>query len=144
MTDEEFLIAFERCELPEEDWTHLAHVRMAWLRLQGGTWRQVLPVVREGIKRYNATLNKLLAYHETITRGFLILIDHRIDRKNGSKSFEEFCAKNPELLDSQLAALLKHYRRETLFSPAARAEFVEPDLMPLPADAGNSQGLRSA
>ncbi len=132
MTDAEFLRAFQQCVLPEDLWTHRAHVRMAWLYLQQGTLASVLPIVRDGIKRYNATLNKTLAYHETITQVFLILIDDRMRRCEGASSFEEFCARNPDLLDGRLTALLAHYRKETLFSPAAREALVAPDLAPLP------------
>jgi hypothetical protein len=132
MTDAEFLNAFEQCALPEESWTHRAHVRMAWLYLGKGTRGEVLPIVREGIQRYNGTLNKTLAYHETITQAYLILIDDRMRHHQGCTSFEEFCVANPDLLDG-LAALLVHYRRETLFSQAARQAFVEPDLAPWPS-----------
>ena len=36
MTDKEFLAAFENCSLTRENWTHAAHVRMAWLYLSTG------------------------------------------------------------------------------------------------------------
>src|SRR5262245_42180486 len=130
MTDEEFLKAFEQCTLPEKERTHCAHVRMAWLYLHRGAFCEMLAIVRNGIRRYNATLNKTLAYHETITRGFLILIDDRIRGAGGDGSFEAFCAQNPDLLDSKLTALLAHYRKETLFSSAARETFLSPDLSP--------------
>lgn len=133
MTDADFLSAFERCVLPADEWTHRAHVRMAWLYLRRGTLDQVLPIVREGIKRYNATLDKSLAYHETITQGYVVLIDDRMQRDGGEASFDAFCARNPDLLDGRLTALLAHYRKETLFSPAARETFISPDLAPLPA-----------
>lgn len=31
MTDEELLAAFENCSLPHSEWTHRAHVRVAYL-----------------------------------------------------------------------------------------------------------------
>ena len=31
MTDDEFLVAFEAAAIARKDWTHEAHVRMAWL-----------------------------------------------------------------------------------------------------------------
>ncbi len=131
MTDEEFLAAFETCRLPEADWTHAAHVRMAWLSLRKGPFDQVLPRVRAGIQRYNATLQKLLAYHETITRAFLRLVHQRMSADGAGQTFDAFCRQNPDLLQG-VSVLLRHYRRETLFSPQARAQFVLPDLEPLP------------
>lgn len=133
MRDAEFLKAFESCCLPEDQWTHEAHVRMAWLYLQQLPLPLAIPVVREGIKRYNASLNKPLGYHETITQAFLHLISGRIQNGEGPPSFAIFCSQNRDLLDRQMTALLTHYRKETLFSQLARETFVCPDLSPLPS-----------
>ncbi|MEI8019722.1 MAG: hypothetical protein WCH39_16075 [Schlesneria sp.] len=132
MTDTEFLEAFESCSLPEAQWTHEAHVRMAWLYLQKMPLSEAIAVVRLGIKRYNASLKKSLAYHETITQVFLILISDRMQRSSEAQSFADFCNENPDLLDRNMTALLNYYRKETLFSQAARDGFVEPDLAILP------------
>jgi hypothetical protein len=48
----------------------------------------------------------------------------------GDTDFDGFLAAHPRLLDRDL--LLAHYSRERLFSGAARARFVEPDLLALP------------
>ena len=132
MTDVEFLNAFESCALPEGQWTHRAHVRMAWLYLQRLRLSQAIPIVREGIKRYNSSLKKSLSYHETITQAFLYLISDRITTGDGTLPFEHFCEQNPDLLDRQMSVLLKHYQKETLFSQAARDTFISPDLFPFP------------
>jgi hypothetical protein len=134
MTDDEFLAAFESCSWPEDQWTHQAHVHMAWLYLRSMPLMRAILLVRDGIKRYNASLKKSLSYHETITQAFLHLINHRIQAGDKAASFESFCAKNPDLLDRQMTVLLKHYRKETLFSQIARDTFVTPDLSPLPKD----------
>jgi hypothetical protein len=133
MTDDAFLDAIERGQLPREAWTHAAHVRMAWLLLRRGRIGDVIPAVRERIGRLNRSFGGPPdAYHETITVAYLRLIDARIAREPEVDTFAEFAARNPDLLDRTLAALLVHYRRETLLGPEARAGFVEPDLSPLP------------
>lgn len=132
MTDAEFLAAFEACTLREAEWTHRAHIRMAWLYLRRGSFAEMLPAVRDGIRRYNASLQKHLAYHETITQAYLRLVDHRLRSVGASAPFEQFCEVNPDLLERGFGALLKHYRRETLLSDQARADFVQPDLQPFP------------
>ena len=54
MTDDEFLDAFESCKLARQDWTHEAHVRMAWLYLtRVGFDADVFDRVRCGIKKLN-------------------------------------------------------------------------------------------
>lgn len=130
MTDAEFLAAFETCSLPDDVWTHRAHVRMAWLYLNRLPLEEARRGVSQGIRRYNdARLGKPLAYHETITQAFLTLIAARRDT---AESFDAFCARSEDLLDSKLSALLVHYSRETLFSYAARQAFLPPDLAEFP------------
>jgi hypothetical protein len=146
MNDAEFLTAFEACHLGRKDWTHAAHVRLAWLYLT----RLPLPAARDrvrgGIQKLNAEFRrrdmlgcitrpagpdgKLTGYHETVTVAFVTLIASRL------RPGEDFCAfreRNPDLFDRGLPALLRHYSRECLFSAEAQRQFVGPDLEPLPA-----------
>jgi hypothetical protein len=132
MTDEEFLRAFEECQLPGGQWTHAAHVRLAWLYLRQGGYAETLPRIRAGIRRYNASQNKPVAYHETITQAFLRLIHARLSDNGHAATFAAFCAHNPDLLERGHPLLFRYYRRETLLSDSARAGFVEPDLEALP------------
>ncbi len=141
MTDAQFLQAFQQCSLPATQWTHTAHVRMAWLYLRQLPLAEALPRVREGIQRYNVSLNKPSGYHETITQGFLVLIDHRLQGENRVQTFDEFCTKHPDILDRTLSALLIHYKKETLYSANARATFVEPDLAPFPSKPMQTNGI---
>ena len=105
---------------------------MAWLCLQKMPLSDAVPIVRQRIKRYNDSLKKSLAYHETITQAFLILISDRMQRLGDHLSFADFCRENADILDRNMTALLNYYRKETLFSQGAREAFVEPDLATLP------------
>jgi hypothetical protein len=132
MTDDEFLAAFERCSLTKADWTHAAHVRVGWLYSSTGeSFDCVLVKVRQAIKRFNhAVLNKPDGYHETITHGFLRLIQERLRIAPPGEDFASFRLKHADLFSS--SALEKHYSKALLDSPLARQEFVAPDLAPLP------------
>lgn len=133
MTDEEFLESFLHCTLPASAWTHEAHIRLAWLMLSSKPYTVALSCIRHGIGTYNDTvLKKALAYHETITVAFTRLIAAGRGQLADDHSFSEFKQTHPLLFDRTLAALLHHYRRETLFSSEARVSFVSPDLLPLP------------
>lgn len=139
MTDEEFLDLFLTCKLPASEWTHEAHIRLAWLMLSSKPYPDALSSIRDGIGAYNdKVLKKTLAYHETITVAFTRLIARGRKQLTESHSFSDFKLAHPLLFDRTLTALLRHYRRETLFSSEARAGFVSPDLLPLqevpPAD----------
>ena len=131
MTDAEFLAAFENCTLTKADWTHAAHVRMAWLYLSTGEpFEEVFARVRDGIQRLNRTvLDKPEGYHETITYAFLRLILARM-KSNRAATFTSFCEKHPELLSP--GVLLAYYSKNLLDSTSARKQTIPPDLAPLP------------
>jgi len=148
MTDDEFLAAFEECKLHRKDWTHEAHVRMAWLYLMRiESDGAVVDLVRNGIKKLNAEFvyreqnrcvvlparepdpRGLDGYHETITVAFVTVIASRIVP---DEDFLAFRDRNPDLFDRTFPALLKHYTPERLYSSPAKMEFIEPDLEPLP------------
>lgn len=131
LSDADFLHAFESCTLPATSWTHIAHVRLAWLRLNQHPYETALESVRLGIQSYNnAVLKKEGAYHETITVAFMRLVNEA--KHNGVKHFADLETRHPALLDRKLSALLEHYSRDRLFSAEARSGYIEPDLKPFP------------
>jgi hypothetical protein len=69
-------------------------------------------------------------YHETITRAWIMAVRHFMDRTPPTPSADTFIDGNPRLLDPKI--MLTHYSAELLFSPEARARFVEPDIDPIP------------
>jgi hypothetical protein len=133
MDDQELWQAFGGGSLPEKDWTHQAHLRVAWQFSQRHDLDEAHVLMRVGIIRLNARHGLVetpsRGYHETITRVWLALI--RALRKevpaDTSTAFVDACG-------DRLArdALLRHYTRDRLMSVEARARFVEPDLQPLP------------
>ncbi len=137
MTDDEFLAAFEACALARTEWTHAAHVRMAWLYATRAA--DPLPLARAGIRKLNASFARpegappdprgLDGYHETITTAFVRVIAARV---RAGESFAAFAARNPDLFDRTFPALLAHYSPARLYSAEAKAAFVEPDRAELP------------
>lgn len=127
-----FIAAFEACTLPRENWTHIAHVRMAWYYLRQDASAAALRRICTGIQRYNASVGSQ-GYHETVTQAYAFLIQECLTRPGmRALSWEQFAAAFPALFDRSAPPLLRYYRAETLGSPEARRVFVAPDLMPLP------------
>jgi hypothetical protein len=131
MNDDEFLAAFETCTLPKAEWTHAAHVRMAWLYLTRLPFPDALEAIRGGIRRYNAAVGSD-GYHETVTAAFTLLVNARLADEAG---FAEFTARHPELFGGRAALLGRHYDPATLASAEAKVRFVGPDREPLPGEA---------
>lgn len=125
MTDAEFIAAFEAGRLDE--FTHRDHIRMAFAYSRIGGTGLAIAKAREGIARLAAGSTK---YHETLTVAWARAVAH-MTAQSGAETFDAFLAEYPQLLRRDL--MDAHYSRERLFSPAARAAFVEPDREPLPA-----------
>ncbi|MBX9694450.1 MAG: hypothetical protein K2Z81_18835 [Cyanobacteria bacterium] len=128
--DREFLDKFEKCTLSGKCWTHEAHIRMAWLRMeQSDSFEEALDRIRSGIKAFNSSVQSV-GYHETITVAFARVIHSKRRLSKGSSNWQAFLEENEVLLSKN--CLLEFYSAELLKSDEARHFFVEPDLKPLP------------
>ena len=126
LSDEEFLERFEAHAL--EDFSHEDHVRMAFAYARRGGEDAAVRGARR-IRGFAEALGVPGKYHETLTVAWARIVG-RLAVISGAPSFEEFLEQHPQLRRRDL--LEAHYSRDLLFSAAARAAFVEPDLAPLP------------
>lgn len=129
MTDEEFLAAFHDCSLTE--FHHRDHVRLTWLVVTRTGVETAAATVSDGIRRFAAHHGQTAKYHETMTQFWVSLVAHHVQAYPSAGSFDGFIAKFPMLLDKSLP--FRHWERETLLADEARAGWVEPDRVPMPA-----------
>jgi len=130
-TDREFRAAFEAGALAPADFSHRAHVRLAYVYLAGGDVDAALERMRAALVAYLAHHGIPAAkYHETLTRAWILAVHHFMHRSPEASSADDFIDRNPLLLDTKI--MLTHYSAGVLFSDSARAGFVEPDLDPIP------------
>lgn len=129
MSDDDFLAAFEACTIPKADWTHAAHVRMAWLYLSRLPFPTALQNARSGIAKYNRSLGNTTGYHDTVTVAAVTVIASRMADEEGYAAFAE---RNPDLFRGLMGVLRGYYTEGRITSAEAAAAFVEPDLHPLP------------
>jgi len=125
--------------LPKADWTHAAHLTIGMWHAHRYGPDEALSRLRVGIRRLNdrhGTINSTISgYHETITRAYVQLLSQFL---KGCPQELPFLDRLSCLLGSQLAdktALVHFYSGEVLASASARAEWLEPDLAPLNAEA---------
>jgi hypothetical protein len=123
--DEEFIQAFEDCTIPPEDFNHQSHIRMAWIYLR--TKSDAAEHVISGIQKYATACGLSNLYHDTITRFWIAAVEKAIEADPQTKTFPAFLERNIHLSDSHF--IDQFYTRELLFSDAARASWVEPDLL---------------
>jgi hypothetical protein len=130
----ELVRRFEDCTLPREEWTHAAHLTVALWHLLQFDWPEAVARVRARIQRYNAAHNipttPTGGYHETLTIFWLRAVRAFLEaERNEARALVHLANELAETHDKGLP--LRHYTRERLFSPEARANWVEPDLKPL-------------
>jgi hypothetical protein len=130
LSDAEFLAAIEAATYPGDKFGHRGHLRLGWLCLRAHGFDAGLERIRTLVRRYATALGAAEKFHETMTRAWAERMQVALDETPEFGSFEAFLAAHPELLDSRL--LGRHYRKETLESPLAKASWVPPDLEPLP------------
>ena len=131
----ELLRRFEDCTLPREEWTHAAHLTVALWHLLQFDWPEAVAHVRRGIKRYNDTHGILTTptggYHETLTLFWLRAVRSFLEaERNEARALVHLANDLAATHDKGLP--FSFYTRERLFTPEARAHWVEPDLKPLP------------
>jgi hypothetical protein len=93
--------------------------------------------LRAGIKAYNAAHSVVESatggYNETTTRAFLHLIAavmHAYADTHPVSDSDSFCEMHPQLMSKHVLRFFYSPQRRML--PAAKTEFIDPDLAPLP------------
>ncbi len=130
MTDDEFLLAFMGCTLPNDQFHQRDHLRLVWLLIRRLRFEAASRAVTAGIRRFATSNGHTDKYHETMTQFWIGVVEHARQSRPDIDDFDEFLAVFPQLTDKHLP--LRHWEPDTIFSPAARATWITPDLLPLP------------
>ena len=129
--DEGFRRAFEAQQIEPAGFDHAAHVRLAYVYLCENSVESALARMRQSLLAFLTHLGADPSkYHETITRAWIMAVDHFMNQSVACASYAEFVGINPQLLDSKI--MLTHYSAEVLFSAEARQKFVEPNVQSIP------------
>jgi hypothetical protein len=131
MSDREFRAAFEAGAFAPADFSHRAHVRLAYVYLAESDGTQALERMRAALVGFLCVHGiPASKFHATLTRAWILAVDHFMHRSPEASCADDFIARNPLLLDTKI--MLTHYSADLLFSDQARTEFVEPNLDPIP------------
>jgi len=128
MNDQEVINRFESGEVPESNFHHADHVRLAFAYLKKHPILAALAKFSAALKQFAAGHGKTQLYNETITWAYIFLIAERIAR-SGAEPLEwnHFAEKNPDLLVWKDGILTRYYEDATLKSDLARRTFIFPD-----------------
>lgn len=129
--DRRFLCEFEAGAVAPAAFDHRAHVRLAYIYLTDAgpetAYERMRRALHAFLDRHGIDRAK---YHDTMTRAWVMAVNHFMQRTPEARSADEFIDRNPRLLDSKI--MLSHYSASVLFSDEARARFIDPDLEPIP------------
>jgi hypothetical protein len=130
-----FLRGFEDGTLPKAEWTHGAHVAAAACYLFASNVEAVLPLMRKRISAYNVAVGgantATSGYHETLTH-FWLLIVARFLRDHQPASRFDAVRQTVETFGNERTLHTRYYSGDVVKDSAARREWREPDLLPLP------------
>lgn len=131
MTDDDFVRGFLAGSLPPGQFHHRDHLRLAWCLVRERGVEPAVRAVTSGIQHFAAVHGQAAKYHETMTQFWVRLIGHMVEARPDLIDFDAFLATFPQLLDKDLP--YRHWRRETMASTSARAQWVAPDLVAMPS-----------
>lgn len=133
MSEADFLhlvFQFEEHTLPKEEWTHHAHLAVAFSHVERFGLERSLDLLREKIRAYNRSVGtantESQGYHDTITWFWLQIVADYYERTEGScvDRYHQFLQSDQARQDH----IFHFYSRDYLFTQTARLGIVEPDL----------------
>lgn len=121
--------AFEARTLPYANWTHRAHLAVAVAYVRSMSHEEACARIRDCIHAYNQCCGDPAGYNETITRLFLMVLRHDLNRGAAAPTMHKE-------LDRAAAAygvnwLYGYYSKDRIWSAEAKAGWIEPDLKPI-------------
>lgn len=129
--DKFFVTQLEASTLAPTEFDHRAHIRAAYVYLAESDPETATARMRAALlaflKHHGIAASK---YHATITKAWILAVRHFMALTPDAESADAFVNANAQLLDSKI--MLSRYSASLLFSPEARAEFMEPDQSPIP------------
>jgi len=116
---------FETCVYAPEEFIHARHLTVAAWYLCTLAEDVALRRMRESLLRFTAHHNKQ-AYHETITRFWMLLIAEYLRRQEPELS--DVQRINDVVVRYPKETLFDYYSRDRVMSDNARRDWIEPDL----------------
>jgi hypothetical protein len=129
-SDEAFVAEIESCTYPAAMFRHQDHLRLAFLYSKRFEYAAAEERMAKSIQRFAISAGATKKYHHTVTLAWMRLVAGAIELAPNENTFDDFLGTHSWLADKDLIAT--YYSNEVLASDRARAEWVEPDLRPLP------------
>ncbi len=115
---------------PGSAFRHREHIHLAYIAVRRFGPAGAADAVAGWIRHIAVYQRRPQKFHATVTRAWVEIVAHHMAAAPAGQDFAAFADWYPPLLDKRL--LTRHYTSGVLASPAAKAGWVEPDLVPFP------------
>lgn len=129
LSDEVFEQQFADTSLAPQLFSHEAHLRLAWIHIQKYGKDQATANVCNQIQRFDRTHGDGTMFNKTVTIAAVEAVAHFM-RKIEAVDFSGFIAQAPRLRNNLKDVVAQHYSWNIFTDPAAKADYLEPDLLP--------------
>ena len=129
LSDSDFENNFINCELNPSDFTHEAHLRLAWISIKKYGIKQAEKNIQSGLQNFVELVGAKDKYNVTLTLAAIKAVYHFM-LKSKSDNFKNFITEFPRLKNNFKDLMSCHYGFDIYNSDKAKTEFLEPDLVP--------------
>ena len=129
LSDEEFEIKFKTCQLNPSDFTHEAHLRLAWIKINTYGIKVAEQIIHHELKTYVSHFDAQDKFNLTLTRAATKAVYHFMLKSNAD-NFKDFIDEFPRLKYNFRALMDHHYGFDIYNSSEAKTQYLAPDLVP--------------
>lgn len=128
LSDSEFEQQFINCELNPRDFSHEAHLRLAYINIDRYGIEQAEKNIQIQLKNFAEFVGAKNKYNMTVTISAIKAVYHFMLKSNYD-NFKDFIAGFPRLKYNFKELMACHYGFDIFNSDKAKREFLEPDLL---------------
>ncbi len=129
LSDDVFIHQFETLTLPENWFTHEAHLRLAYILIKRQGLKKSIQKICTQIKNFDQHFGDGTKYHHTLTMAAIKTINYFIQKSN-SNNFNDLLLEFPRLKNDFYGLLRLHYSAKVFKNSASKINYIEPDLIP--------------
>lgn len=129
LTDEAFEELFATLGLNPRIFTHEAHLRLAWIHIRKYGTEQAITHITSQIRRFATHHGDAGKYNETVTVAAVRAVNHFM-QKSETDNFATFIKEQSVLKTDFKRLLHQHYSTDIFQSAQAKAQYLEPELLP--------------
>lgn len=118
---------FKACSLDLNNFHHKQHLLITYVLLIDNNIEDTYKEIKNGVLTIlNSVGVDLTKYHETMSYGWILIVQHFMHKTPPCSNFDEFITQNGQLLDVNI--LHQYYSKTLIQTEKARTNILNPDI----------------